>query len=239
MSSGSSMWRHWLQGSYVAGNSKSTTYSSHLWLLLPLESSRMEKMQALGLQAAYNSDNNTYKFIHKLLSLPYLPAEHISTIFRKLQHKAVTKPLQELTTYIETTWLNNSLWTTTSWSVFNHITRTNNDVEGWHHHMNKKPRKDNFHSTCYSIYFMMKPSKSVYKYALLLKTSWSIESNKSTKWCSHQCISTCRIIQLAPRQLPIFWEHAQTSFMFPTDWPSQHQHYQPSPFQDYTSTKRK
>ena len=99
------------------------------------------KVQALGLQAAYNSDNNTYKFIHKLLSLPYLPAEHISTIFRKLQHKAVTEPLQDLTTYIETTWLNNSLWPTTSWSVFNCITRTNNDVEGWHHGMNKKAKK--------------------------------------------------------------------------------------------------
>ena len=42
------------------------------------------KVQALGLQAAYNSDNNTYEFIYKLLSLPYLPAGHISTIFRKL-----------------------------------------------------------------------------------------------------------------------------------------------------------
>ena len=99
------------------------------------------KAQELGLQVTYNTDNNTHKFIQKLLSLPYLPAEHIQPIFTKLQRKAVTQPLQELTTYIQSTWLSNTLWPSTVWSVFGHFTRTNNDVEGWHHHLNKKAKK--------------------------------------------------------------------------------------------------
>ena len=85
------------------------------------------KVQELGLQVAYNSDDKTHKYIKKLLALPYLPAEHINTVFIALQEKAVTEPLQELTTYISNTWLNSSIWPITSWSVFGRYTRTNND----------------------------------------------------------------------------------------------------------------
>ena len=58
------------------------------------------KVQELGLQVAYNNDNNTHKYIQKLLSLPYLPTEHINRVFRALQQKATTEPLQELTDYL-------------------------------------------------------------------------------------------------------------------------------------------
>ena len=99
------------------------------------------KVQALGLQSAYTSDNATHKYIKKLMSLPYLPAAYIQPIFNKLQQKAATPSLLELTSYIETTWLNSTVWSMRSWSVFGHHTRTNNDVEGWHHCLNKKARK--------------------------------------------------------------------------------------------------
>ena len=99
------------------------------------------KVQELGLQPAYTSDENTHTYIRKLLSLPYLPAEHIAPIFEKLQEKAVTQPLQELTNYIASTWLGNPLWPSLSWSVFGIVICTNNDVEGWHHHLNQKAKK--------------------------------------------------------------------------------------------------
>ena len=95
------------------------------------------KTQEFGLQVAYISDDKTHKYIQKLLSLPYLPAEHITTIFTALQQKATTKPLRQLTEYIQTTWINITIWPVTSWSVFGHYTRTNNDLEGWHLRMNK------------------------------------------------------------------------------------------------------
>ena len=88
-----------------------------------------------------NSDDKTHKYIKKLLAVPYLPAEHINTVFIALQEKAVTEPPQELTTYISNTWLNSSIWPITSRSVFGHYTRTKNDVEGWHLIMNNKAKK--------------------------------------------------------------------------------------------------
>ena len=100
-----------------------------------------QKVQELGLQRAYISDEKTHAYIRQLLSLPYLPCEHIAPIFERLEAKAVTQPLQELTTYITTTWLENPLWPTSSWSVFGRVVRTNNDVEGWHCRLNQKAKK--------------------------------------------------------------------------------------------------
>ena len=96
------------------------------------------KVQGLGLQAAYTTDNNTHKFTHKLLCFPYLPAEHIQSNIIKLQDKMVTQPLQELTAYIHPTWFNNPFSPTNVWSVFGHFTRANNDVYVWHHWLNKR-----------------------------------------------------------------------------------------------------
>ena len=79
------------------------------------------KVQEFGLQTAYNSDDKTHKYICKLLFLAYLPPEHIGPIFEKLQQKAATQPLLDLTNYIATTWLQNSLWATSVSSVFGHV----------------------------------------------------------------------------------------------------------------------
>ena len=46
-------------------------------------------------------------------------------------------------TYINNTWINNDLWTPASWTVYRQSVRTNNDVEGWHHRINRKAQKPN------------------------------------------------------------------------------------------------
>ena len=122
------------------------------------------KVQELGLQRAYTSDEKSHAYIRKLLSLPYLPCEHIGPIFRRLQEKAVTPPLQELTTYIATTWLENPMWPTSSWSVFGRVIHTNNDVKGWHRHLNQKAKKASYHSTFSCIFCMRRPSGLIFKY---------------------------------------------------------------------------
>ena len=76
-----------------------------------------KRVQELGFPVVYNTDDKTHKYICKLLFLPYLPAEHISTIFTALQEKAVTESLKELTSYINYAWFNSSVWSITSWSV--------------------------------------------------------------------------------------------------------------------------
>ena len=40
--------------------------------------------------------------------------------------------------YVNTTWVSSVLWPPRSWSVHREMTRTNNDVEGWHSRLNKK-----------------------------------------------------------------------------------------------------
>ena len=77
----------------------------------------------------------------RIKSLVYHSQSSVSdSTLNKLQQKAAS-PLLELAWYIETTWLNSTVWSMRSWSVFGCHTRTNNDVEGWHHRLNKKARK--------------------------------------------------------------------------------------------------
>ena len=57
------------------------------------------------------SDENTHAYFRKLLSLSNLPPEHIGLIFEKIQEKIAAQPLQEFTSYITSTLLENPLWT--------------------------------------------------------------------------------------------------------------------------------
>jgi len=101
------------------------------------------KIQDLGLQHAYMGDSATQKFCRQLMALPYLPAANIPTEFLYLQTKAPTTQLQQLTKYIFDTWINGPVWTPTDWSVYMQAVRTNNDVEGYHHGINRRAGKTN------------------------------------------------------------------------------------------------
>ena len=78
-----------------------------------------------------------------MFALPFLPAEHITPVFAKLRSQARGEKLEALMLYIEETWISNPVWPVSSWSVFGQSVRTNNDVEGWHHRINRKAKKGN------------------------------------------------------------------------------------------------
>ena len=59
--------------------------------------------------------------------------------------------LMDLTKYIEKTWITISVWPVHSWSVFMRPTRTNNDVEGWHHRLNKDKKAGSGNKGLYTI----------------------------------------------------------------------------------------
>ncbi len=80
--------------------------------------------------------DGVYNYMRKIFALPFLPSEHIQDAFTKLADKASNDALRSLCDYIRTTWINNTVWPTESWSVFNQSVRTNNDVEGWHRRLN-------------------------------------------------------------------------------------------------------
>ena len=101
------------------------------------------RVQAVGLQSSYLQVPGVHQLCKQLLGLPFIPADHIRPVFEKLQERATTAKLQELTDYIEQTWLESNMWTPETWSVFGQSVRTNNDVEGWHHRLNAKAKKSN------------------------------------------------------------------------------------------------
>ena len=59
--------------------------------------------------------------------------------------------LMDLTKYIEKTWITSSVWPVHSWSVFMRPTRANNDVEGWHHRLNKDKKAGSGNKGLYTI----------------------------------------------------------------------------------------
>lgn len=82
-----------------------------------------------------------FTFIRKILALPYLPAEHIVSAFEELSRLATqgsSEQIDRLLCYVNTTWIQGTVWKPENWSVFRQTVRTNNDVEGWHRGLNSR-----------------------------------------------------------------------------------------------------
>ena len=73
-----------------------------------------------------------------MMALPFLPKREIPQMFVTLERQASTPQLQEFTLYVKSTWIDNATWPPSSWSVYMQSVRTNNDVEGWHHRLNRR-----------------------------------------------------------------------------------------------------
>ena len=103
----------------------------------------MKKVASFGLKPLYLSKGAAYRLIRLVLSLPYLPAEHIASAFEQL--KACTPsdilPFME---YVQRQWVSGS-WSTSDWSIFGHSIRTKNDIEGWHKALNTAATQGNLH----------------------------------------------------------------------------------------------
>ena len=78
-----------------------------------------------------------YKYIRKLMALPFLPHHQINHMFLCLQVVAQTEPLQNLVNYIKRQWIESTVFPPKNWSVFKQAIRTN-DIEGWHNALNRR-----------------------------------------------------------------------------------------------------
>ncbi|XP_038055819.1 uncharacterized protein LOC119727822 [Patiria miniata] len=75
------------------------------------------KCQALDLAVPYMSNDGVRDFIGQLLSLPFLPNEHIGPAFKELSSLVTDQPaMVELCSYPRTTWLENSTWSPRDWN---------------------------------------------------------------------------------------------------------------------------
>lgn len=95
-------------------------------------------MQALGLQTGYYNDRGTYSYVRKMMALPFLPEREIEPEFLRLQRQAESPTIREFADYVSSTWISGTTWTPSDWSVFKKAVRTNNDLEGWHHGLNRR-----------------------------------------------------------------------------------------------------
>ena len=96
------------------------------------------KIQALGLQGAYNNDDAVHKYLRKIMALPFLPASKIPRVYRHLRPQAATAPLREFLAYVGDQWVYGSFFSPIDWSVYGQAVRTNNDIEGWHNRINRR-----------------------------------------------------------------------------------------------------
>ena len=95
------------------------------------------KVQELGLEPPYRTASRTYKYIRKLMALPFLPAARILPEFQRLKDGARTASLEALVQYMENNWISTTVWPPAAWSVYMLPIRTNNDIEGWHNSLNQ------------------------------------------------------------------------------------------------------
>ncbi|XP_068762327.1 uncharacterized protein [Montipora capricornis] len=96
------------------------------------------KIQELGLQQQYISDKGTYAYLRKIMALAFLPESEITPMFEMLRQEASTAPLQQFVEYVADIWIYGNTWPPSSWSIFMMAVRTNNDIEGWHHALNRR-----------------------------------------------------------------------------------------------------
>ena len=95
------------------------------------------RIQELGLAAAYEQDDGTYRLIRKLMAMPFLPAGEIPAAFAKLRLRASTNGMKRLVSYTGLMWIESTTFPPKDWSVYGQAIRTN-DLEGWHHGLNRR-----------------------------------------------------------------------------------------------------
>ena len=74
------------------------------------------------------------------MALCYIPANHIRPLFHQLEKETNSPALPSLADYVNDTWIKSRVFPPENWSVYKLPFRTNNDVEGWHHRINKKSK---------------------------------------------------------------------------------------------------
>ena len=95
-------------------------------------------VQELGLQTAYSGDDAVYKYIRKIMALPFLPFGEILPMFVCIEPQAKTEQLRSLFDYVKRQWIESQVFTQRNWCVYKQPIRTNNDLEGWRNALTRR-----------------------------------------------------------------------------------------------------
>ena len=83
-------------------------------------------------------DRATDGHLRQLKALLFLPHETIAATFDSLKPEATTEPLQQFVSYIEENWIRSTVSPPMCWSVFMQSIRTNYEIWGWNHSLNRR-----------------------------------------------------------------------------------------------------
>ena len=128
-------------------------------------------------QVAYSQRSDIHDVVQRLLSLSYLPSAQIGHAFRHLWRHSEDEGINRLCSYIQSTWIDSTLWPPSAWSVHRRAVRTNNDVEGWHRAVNNKAGRANLQ------FYVLLPL--LLKEAKLLPVQMKLVNEKN-------CIGACK-----------------------------------------------
>ena len=148
------------------------------------------QVQELRLQRSYSEDNAVYKYIRKLMALPFLPHCQINQTFLCLQVETQTEPLENLVKYIKRQWIESTVFPPKNWSVFKQAIRTNNNIEGstmlW---IVMRAGSVDYLCTILSSSWIERRGLQLSPSGLSKIGNWSGSSRSSTETC-RQCYST-------------------------------------------------
>jgi len=83
-----------------------------------------QNVQSAGLQHLYTTDDCINRVCHQTIALPQMASDDPHMVLH--------------IEYMEHNWINSNNWLPSAWSVFRQPVRTNNDIKGWHCHLNDK-----------------------------------------------------------------------------------------------------
>ena len=89
------------------------------------------------MQSPCSNDDGVYKYLRKLMALPFLPDHQITPIFHVLKAKTEDATMHQLLAYMKSQWIDTDIFPPACWSVYKEAVRTNNDLEGWHNSLNR------------------------------------------------------------------------------------------------------
>ena len=72
------------------------------------------------------------------MALPFLPPEHIESVFHQLDQRARTDRVAAFMGYVWRQWFQSSTFGVRNWNVSMTSVRTNNNLEGWHNRINSR-----------------------------------------------------------------------------------------------------
>ncbi|XP_046339071.2 uncharacterized protein LOC124120313 [Haliotis rufescens] len=118
------------------------------------------RVQKEGLATEYPSVEEVKKVVRRASALPLVPLDMVEDVWAdaiadRPQGVKVTRFMD----YVTTTWVEGS-WSKDLWNHFgNQGRRTNNNLEGWHHHLNKSAQKT--HPNIFEVVNLLKREQSL------------------------------------------------------------------------------